>query len=834
MVYEDALTILSYASPYDVSLELKKVGRSNLAGHEKKASMSSNDVKAVGAGSGLSSDRLYHPLYRSQSIDDLTQIGKDQMTGGMAMNGGIPPKRSLSIGSPMHTVIKEDIQKRERPSEDAGEAAKTPESGPKRGHPSSIDARASSKNSSVSSSKSKSSSCSSDVVITIDTETDKKQGQSEGGATVVELKGEPNDPGTIVNKPDFDNDIKQTVIDITPEDQVEDPKPNEPEEKAVPPKQESSDDKKSRKKNKAPQPPEVVIVELKDKDETVSSSEDENESFKDAKEESREEDLSLVTAHDTSFEPDSLEKSEYHQTVPNLSRTSSKSSISADSLDGHDSLKKNKSSSLGDISKNEAGSTDSLKRAVSLDMQKEQIPIDGQLGEQNKHLKRKAPNPPASDSTSADTLPSEQQLDMNVTDEPDGNVYKASIVEVVEADSLEKIPQDAGVEEPDSLEMNTDQCDVEITAATSSTYVIPINIVAGGPTRKDSTSSSSASESAEASEETITKLKVSPPHSVLDKLKSDSDSDVEIPKRLIEAPVQRRNSTSSSSSSVENEEKPPEDEKLPGEEEEPEKLSRRTSSASSVEIETPILKSTRKPVEVEFNFKTESSDSESDEPKDKPEKKIIPGLHLNLDVSMSSSSESDPPTKTPPASPEENEFMSSTPMTAADKPIPSINIPIIPPLIMTMTSKPSAPPKEGSPGEIIEISRQELDDVMMTHQQFVMKKTQQDQRQNSTDGGNDISFEDWSIMSNRSTDSTSINGSTTYSSSYETNISIDGSSTLPPTGFTVTPAVSAISKTVVITNTPTKRNPDVVKIVTSSGPVEQPDLDTVPELTSVE
>lgn len=54
MVYEDALTILSYASPYEVIIEAKS-GKflSNTSGQ--------------GAQPG-------HPLYRSSSIGDLTQV----------------------------------------------------------------------------------------------------------------------------------------------------------------------------------------------------------------------------------------------------------------------------------------------------------------------------------------------------------------------------------------------------------------------------------------------------------------------------------------------------------------------------------------------------------------------------------------------------------------------------------------------------------------------------------------------------------------------------------------------------------------------------------------
>lgn len=74
MVYEDALTILSYASPYDVRLEIEKAPATSTV------SLPSCSPKRLGASTSFRNNeqrRLFHPLYRSQSIDDLTQIGKD-------------------------------------------------------------------------------------------------------------------------------------------------------------------------------------------------------------------------------------------------------------------------------------------------------------------------------------------------------------------------------------------------------------------------------------------------------------------------------------------------------------------------------------------------------------------------------------------------------------------------------------------------------------------------------------------------------------------------------------------------------------------------------------
>ncbi|XP_076651287.1 uncharacterized protein LOC143358211 [Halictus rubicundus] len=61
MVYEDALTILSYASPYDVKLEVETGGTGS-----KPTTLLKKTVGPSGA-------RICHPLYRSQSIPELSQ-----------------------------------------------------------------------------------------------------------------------------------------------------------------------------------------------------------------------------------------------------------------------------------------------------------------------------------------------------------------------------------------------------------------------------------------------------------------------------------------------------------------------------------------------------------------------------------------------------------------------------------------------------------------------------------------------------------------------------------------------------------------------------------------
>lgn len=84
VVYEDALTILSYASPYDVTLELEK--NNGTATSTLKQRKATSATSLAGSGSSIVAvsnlampdvpynDRLVHPLYRSQSIDDLSKV----------------------------------------------------------------------------------------------------------------------------------------------------------------------------------------------------------------------------------------------------------------------------------------------------------------------------------------------------------------------------------------------------------------------------------------------------------------------------------------------------------------------------------------------------------------------------------------------------------------------------------------------------------------------------------------------------------------------------------------------------------------------------------------
>ena len=66
MVYEDALTILSYASPYPVRLHLQK------ATPDKDKETEGEDTDAE--------DTVLHPVYRSQSMDDVSKIQKERFS----------------------------------------------------------------------------------------------------------------------------------------------------------------------------------------------------------------------------------------------------------------------------------------------------------------------------------------------------------------------------------------------------------------------------------------------------------------------------------------------------------------------------------------------------------------------------------------------------------------------------------------------------------------------------------------------------------------------------------------------------------------------------------
>uniref|UniRef100_A0A8D9BCL2 Periaxin n=1 Tax=Cacopsylla melanoneura TaxID=428564 RepID=A0A8D9BCL2_9HEMI len=79
MVYEDALTILSYASPYEVQIETEN-------GSGRVNSRPSTLLRNKQAPSSTPGERIVHPFFRSQSISDLTQISSKPPSKRTSMN----------------------------------------------------------------------------------------------------------------------------------------------------------------------------------------------------------------------------------------------------------------------------------------------------------------------------------------------------------------------------------------------------------------------------------------------------------------------------------------------------------------------------------------------------------------------------------------------------------------------------------------------------------------------------------------------------------------------------------------------------------------------------
>ena len=107
MVLEDAMTILSYASPYPVKLCLKR-GAPNVA-----SKGTDSDEIVVSAVEAEDTD-INHPVYRSQSLDDLRQISKDGLqhprrTWSEWKKQGYVPNRSAGGGSLKKWKGKADI-----------------------------------------------------------------------------------------------------------------------------------------------------------------------------------------------------------------------------------------------------------------------------------------------------------------------------------------------------------------------------------------------------------------------------------------------------------------------------------------------------------------------------------------------------------------------------------------------------------------------------------------------------------------------------------------------------------------------------------------------------
>ncbi|XP_046401328.1 uncharacterized protein LOC124167364 isoform X2 [Ischnura elegans] len=148
MVFEDALTILSYASPYEVLLQVEKgaspPGSTLLAGTDISSGQTSLKRNAASttpsAGASNSPDKqraiICHPFYRSQSIDDLDKIGKASInakraqqiaemtrlksnTQDEANHGSTRGGIAEVDGRPHHKDVEDEkLQKREAPSEE--------------------------------------------------------------------------------------------------------------------------------------------------------------------------------------------------------------------------------------------------------------------------------------------------------------------------------------------------------------------------------------------------------------------------------------------------------------------------------------------------------------------------------------------------------------------------------------------------------------------------------------------------------------------------------------------------------------------------------------------
>uniref|UniRef100_A0A1B6M3H7 PDZ domain-containing protein n=1 Tax=Graphocephala atropunctata TaxID=36148 RepID=A0A1B6M3H7_9HEMI len=105
MVFEDALTILSYASPYEVQLEVENGSSSRPATllRNKRASVSP-------------AERICHPFYRSHSISDLIKINKSNPskwaneTAIADLSNGDLPKPAVIDTSPIEKMQKVGVR----------------------------------------------------------------------------------------------------------------------------------------------------------------------------------------------------------------------------------------------------------------------------------------------------------------------------------------------------------------------------------------------------------------------------------------------------------------------------------------------------------------------------------------------------------------------------------------------------------------------------------------------------------------------------------------------------------------------------------------------------
>ncbi|CAL8111685.1 unnamed protein product [Orchesella dallaii] len=77
MVLEDAITLLSYASPYEVNLEMLRLSEKSLP--HKGIFVSSPAHPSASSGQSNTLERVCHPFFKSQSIDDLRKVGKEHL-----------------------------------------------------------------------------------------------------------------------------------------------------------------------------------------------------------------------------------------------------------------------------------------------------------------------------------------------------------------------------------------------------------------------------------------------------------------------------------------------------------------------------------------------------------------------------------------------------------------------------------------------------------------------------------------------------------------------------------------------------------------------------------
>ncbi|XP_014206150.1 uncharacterized protein LOC106637753 [Copidosoma floridanum] len=104
MVYEDALTILSYASPYDVEIAVESGGDATT----KPTSLLKRSV-------GPSARHLYHPLYRSQSIPELFHQQRPTTWTGKHAANGVAPKRLHDPNDSSHHPVAKSPKSTEQP-----------------------------------------------------------------------------------------------------------------------------------------------------------------------------------------------------------------------------------------------------------------------------------------------------------------------------------------------------------------------------------------------------------------------------------------------------------------------------------------------------------------------------------------------------------------------------------------------------------------------------------------------------------------------------------------------------------------------------------------------